>query len=672
MDNTLEDVPSHVRRSDGSSVKNKAAAPIQITAEHLLREAWERKESAIAPTPKVQIADLDELLDYQRTERKNFEARIIRNRFHTPIWIRYGRWEEEQGDFVRARSIWERAIDNDYRNPVIWINYAEMEMRHRFVNHARNVLDRAVALLPRVDHLWSRYTHMEEMLSRNDLVRNIFERWLQWFPPNTAYFAFIRFELRHENVESARAIYERLIIAYPSSQSYLKYAKFEERNGQLGRSRNIFERATEELHESALTPQLLNAFAKFEERRGQIPRARTILKFALSKFSNTEEAVELERAFTLLEKQHGTAASLDSVVVEKQKKLLQGKTEADPQDYDAWFDMALLAEKWSSQETVRDTYERAISNVPQMPTKACWSKYIYLWLLYAAWTELKCDDVERALQIFKRCVALVPHEHRKFSFSKLWLQYAGAEIRRGNVTAARRVFGTSIGVLPQKHTLYEAYIEFECGIGEMERAREIYQVWLTRHPLHGEAFMGLANLELKLGEGERARGILELATSIESVENIEELWVMLGDVIAQLGDAKEAISEFEKYVALSNAAYVWIGYADMLMKLDMDDKDVREVYSRGLEATTTLAEGKQIQREAAFRLGEKWLSWEQSRSGDSVELQSNIDKVKGTIPRRSTDGQSIIFVGEENNQDKLSAGNKLLEAALKWKISAVR
>lgn len=28
-----------------------------------------------------------------------------------------------------ARSIWERALDIDYRNIAIWLKYAEMEMR---------------------------------------------------------------------------------------------------------------------------------------------------------------------------------------------------------------------------------------------------------------------------------------------------------------------------------------------------------------------------------------------------------------------------------------------------------------------------------------------------------------------------------------------------------------
>jgi crooked neck len=65
--------------------------------------------------------------------------------------LQYAQWEESQKDFRRARSVWERALETDYRNVSIWLKYVEMEMRHRFVNHARNIWDRAgerLALAP--------------------------------------------------------------------------------------------------------------------------------------------------------------------------------------------------------------------------------------------------------------------------------------------------------------------------------------------------------------------------------------------------------------------------------------------------------------------------------------------------------------------------------------------
>lgn len=54
----------------------------------------------------------------------------------------------------RARSIYERALDVDYRNITLWLKYAEMEMKNRQVNHARNIWDRAITTLPRVNQFW--------------------------------------------------------------------------------------------------------------------------------------------------------------------------------------------------------------------------------------------------------------------------------------------------------------------------------------------------------------------------------------------------------------------------------------------------------------------------------------------------------------------------------------
>jgi len=65
---------------------------------------------------------------------------------------------------LRARSIYERALDTDHRNITLWLKYAELEMRHRQVMHARNLWDRAVVIMPRANQFWYKYTYMEEML----------------------------------------------------------------------------------------------------------------------------------------------------------------------------------------------------------------------------------------------------------------------------------------------------------------------------------------------------------------------------------------------------------------------------------------------------------------------------------------------------------------------------
>ncbi len=91
-------------------VKNKAAAPVQISAEQLLREAVDRQETAIQK-PTQRFADLEELKEYQGRKRREFEDYIRRNRVRLANWFQYAQWELEQKEFARARSVFERALD---------------------------------------------------------------------------------------------------------------------------------------------------------------------------------------------------------------------------------------------------------------------------------------------------------------------------------------------------------------------------------------------------------------------------------------------------------------------------------------------------------------------------------------------------------------------------------
>lgn len=225
--------------------KNKSAAPVQITAEQILREAHEHKEMAFkAPTQK--ITDPQELADYRMRKRKEFEDVIRRQRQNIGCWVRYANWESSQQEFDRARSIYERALDVDYRNQSLWLKYAEMEMKNKFISYARNLWDRAVSLMPRVDQFWYKYAYMEEMLGNIAGARQIFERsadlynflmlaftvialqalqvpakqtrhsfrWMEWQPEYNAWNSYIKLEMRHKSPDRARHIFERFVICH--------------------------------------------------------------------------------------------------------------------------------------------------------------------------------------------------------------------------------------------------------------------------------------------------------------------------------------------------------------------------------------------------------------------------------------------------------------------------
>jgi crooked neck len=61
---------------------------------------------------------------------------------------------------------------------------------------------------------------------------------------------------------------------------------------------------------------------------------------------------------------------------------------------------------------------------------------------------------------------------------QLWLSYAYFEIRRQDVTAARKVLGVSIGMCP-KPKLFTGYIELEMRLREFDRVRTLYEKFLT-------------------------------------------------------------------------------------------------------------------------------------------------------------------------------------------------
>ncbi|CAD6191828.1 unnamed protein product [Caenorhabditis auriculariae] len=156
-----------------AKVKNKAPAPLQITAEQLLREAKERELELLPPPPKAKITDPEELAEFQRKKRKEFEDGIRKNRNQLANWIKYGKWEESIGEVQRSRSVFERALDVDHRSITIWLQYAEMEMRCKQINHARNVFDRAVTIMPRAMQFWLKYSYMEEVIENVPGARQI-------------------------------------------------------------------------------------------------------------------------------------------------------------------------------------------------------------------------------------------------------------------------------------------------------------------------------------------------------------------------------------------------------------------------------------------------------------------------------------------------------------------
>ncbi|KAH7714071.1 crooked neck protein [Aphelenchoides avenae] len=646
-------------------VKNKAPAGLQITAEQLLREAKERELEIVAAPPKVKITDPEELAEYQRKKRKEFEDNIRKNRMQIANWVKYAKWEESVGEIQRARSVFERALDVDHRSITLWLQYAEMEMRNRQINHARNIWDRAVTILPRATQFWLKYSYMEELVENIPGARVVFERWMEWEPNEQGWQTYINFELRYKEIDRARSIYQRFLHVHGHDyKNWIRYAKFEERHGYIGNSRAVYEHALEFYGQENLNQHLLIAFAQFEERQKEFERARIIYQYGLDNLKSDQTA-EIFKCFTLHEKKYGERVRIENVIVSKRRHQYEQQVNENPYNYDAWFDyIRLLTNEGVERTEVEDVFERAIANIPPYMEKRFWRRYIWLWIYYAVYEELDVKDAEKTREIWKACLENVPH--KKFTFAKLWIMFAQFEVRQLNLGAARKIMGAAIGKCPKKK-LFSAYIDLELQLREFERCRKLYEKFIEFSPESSMTWIRFAELENLLGDEERARAIFDIATKRPALDMPEVLWKAYIDFEIQQEATDRVRRLYERLLEKTKHIKVWISWTEYEVSI-ADYEKARSIYQRANNAL----EG--ANPEERLLLLESWKEFEQKHG--TAEQQEVVDKlmprkVKKRRPIQSEDGTDAgweEYFDYVFPQDQASKVNfKLLEAARRWR-----
>ncbi|RDA85975.1 hypothetical protein CP532_4850 [Ophiocordyceps camponoti-leonardi (nom. inval.)] len=628
-------------------VKNKAAAPVQISAEQLLREAVDRQEVSLqAPTQR--FTDLEELHEYQGRKRKEFEDYVRRNRVSLHNWTQYAQWELEQKEFARARSVFERALDVHPHNVQLWIRYIEAEMKSRNINHARNLLDRAVTVLPRVDKLWYKYVYMEEMLGNVPGTRQVFDRWMQWHPDEAAWSAYIKLEKRYGEYDRARDIFHAFTMVHPEPRNWIKWARFEEEHGTSDLVRQVFGAAVEAAGDDLVDERLLMAYARFEAKLNEYERARAIYKFALDRLPRSRSML-LHKAYTTFEKQFGDQDGVEDVVLSKRRRLYEEQIRENGKNYDAWFDLAALEEASGDADRVRDVYERAVAQVPPTQEKRHWRRYIYLWIFYAIWEELEGKDAARARQIYTTCLGLIPHAD--FTFAKVWLLAAQFEVRQGALPAARKLLGRAIGMCP-KDRLFDGYVDLEKRLFEFGRCRRLYEKHVEFNPANCQTWIRFADLERGLDDLDRARAILELAVGQPQLDMPELLWKAYIDLEEEEGEHERARALYERLLEKTGHVKVWISYAHFEINVpdedddDDDDDDDDEREGEDEEQERPVSEEAKARARAIFSRAHKtlrerdlkperasllsaWLSFERTHGS-----ASEVEAVQRQMPRR--------------------------------------
>uniref|UniRef100_A0A7E4W298 TPR_REGION domain-containing protein n=1 Tax=Panagrellus redivivus TaxID=6233 RepID=A0A7E4W298_PANRE len=649
-------------------VKNKAAAPLQITAEQLLREAKERELEIVPRAPKVRVNDPEEAAEQARKKRKEFEDNIRKNRNQLANWIKYAKWEESIGEIARARSVLERALDVDHRNITIWLQYAEMEMRNKQINHARNIWDRAVQILPRAMQFWLKYTYMEELIENVPGARQVFERWMEWEPDVQAWNTYINFELRYHEIDRARGIYQRFLHVHGNDyKNWVRYARFEEKFGYIGNARVVFEQAVVYFGDDAVDEQLLIQFAKFEERQKEVERARVIYNYGLNKLPQSKTK-QIFDSLAIHEKKYGERVRIENVIIAKRRRKYEDQLTLNSYDYDTWFDYVnLLTTEQVPREEVEDVFERAVANIPPYEEKRYWRRYIYLWISYALYEEIDVEDVERTRDVYKACLEVIPH--KKFTFAKIWIMFAMFEIRQLDLAQARKIMGNAIGKCPKKK-LFTAYIDLEMRFRDFDRCRILYEKLVLFMPDSSNTWIKFAELEGILGDTDRARAIYNMAIQQPALDMPEVLWKSYIDFEISEGENDHVRRLYNTLLEKTNHIKVWVSFTEFEERIENFDR-ARATFKSANEAL------EQAPSEERLLLLETWQKFEEEHgTPEQVEAVKKLmpKRVKRRRPIHAEDGtdagweEYFDYIFPQDEASKLSF--KLLQWAAAQKRTA--
>jgi crooked neck len=619
-------------------IKNNAAAPLQTTAEQLIRESQAHRTDDIK-IPIQRISDEDEMNEYKLRKRKEFEDQIKRQRYHIGCWMKYAAWEEHQGEFIRARSVYERALQIDYRNTTIWLKYAEMEMKNKFVNHARNVWERACKYLPRVDQFWYKWAYMEEMLGNYIGARQIFMSWMTWEPEDLAWLAYAKFEERMDEIQNAREVLYKYIEVHSNLRAYLRVAKFEEKHGNKESSRRLFESALADLGNSALNEDFFIAFIRFEMRNKEHDRCRTLFKFGLEHIPK-EKNQKLYKFYVKFEKMFGNKESIEDVILTKRRVFYEKEIEKNQLNYDIWFDYTRLEEQAATESDytrVREIYERAITNVPPILEKKYWRRYIFLWINYAVFEESVAKNIDRANEVYKKAIEVIPHKN--FTFTKVWILYAHFQLRNKNLDQARKIFGMSIGLYPREK-IFKAYIELELQLGNIERCRTIYEKYIECQPDNSAAWVKYAELERSLDEKERCTAIYETAIA-QPLDMPEVVWKAYINNEISYSDYDKVRLLYERLLDKTRHVKVWLSYAKFEQEIDEPLKS-RKIFDRSYNYFK-----EKGMKEERLLILENWIKLEELLEDE--EMLRNLiarkpEKIKKRRPIRKEGDESTMAI----------------------------
>ena len=290
-------------------------------------------------------------------------------------WIRYARFEEQNGYTANARNIFERAVEyfgEDHLDERLFISFAKFEEGCREYERARTIYKYALDLIPKkeAEDLFKAYTHFEKRFGDRAGIEDVIisKRKFQYeeeVKANSmnydAWFDYIRLVEAESMQEEVREVYERAIANVPPSQEkrfwrryiylWIYYALYEELVAKdMDRTRQVYRACLDIIpHREFTFAKVWIMYTHFEVRQKDLTAARKALGTAIGKCPKPK----LFKAYIELE--------LQLREFDRCRKLYEKFLEFNVANSSAWIKYAELETILGDNDRARTIFELAIN-----------------------------------------------------------------------------------------------------------------------------------------------------------------------------------------------------------------------------------------------------------------------------------------------------------------------
>lgn len=171
-----------------------------------------------------------------------------------------------------------------------------------------------------------------------------------------------------------------------------------------------------------------------------------------------------------------------------------------------------------------------------------------------------------------------------------------------------------------------------------------------------DAWTSYALFEDKLGEVDRARSIFEIAITDAELDLPELLWKAYIDFEISHNEIENARTLFEKLLEKSQSLQIWESFADFEQQISIEN--CRSIYERAAQHF----QNQNGDSEERAQLLQKWLDFEKSLPVNQEQRQ-RVEAIEKKMPK--TINGELVF--EEDDGDKEPSHLKIVAAAREWK-----